>query len=193
MLNVISNKLAQGLLRKVGNTEYDVEVYTYGFELIISTFLGLISIVLVSLIQFDLKTGLLFIYIFVPLRLFTGGYHAKTYGKCFVLSNLSFLLVVFVKNNIWMMGTKRVWICLLVIVSICIAKRAPVISLEQQIEATKQQRSKVCARYILALDLLLVLYFSTRDKQNMCLVILTICLVSALMLITDIKIKKEDV
>ena len=87
MLNKVACKLAKKIV-ECSDTDKE-EIYIYGLELIISTFFGLSSILLISCLLFCFTSGLVFISVFVPLRLFTGGYHAENYGKCFIISNIS--------------------------------------------------------------------------------------------------------
>lgn len=66
-------------------------VYVYGSELFFSTSLSIISILLISILAGKPISGILFILIFVGLRVFVGGFHAATYGNCFLLTNGVFI------------------------------------------------------------------------------------------------------
>lgn len=78
MLNKVSVQLSKFLLYKIKGDKQEEDIYTYGFELIISTIGFFVSIVTISTILSDFVSGLVFLATFVPLRLFTGGYHAAT-------------------------------------------------------------------------------------------------------------------
>lgn len=73
-------------------------VYIYGTELLLSTALAAFSILLISFFAGRLFSGILFILIFVSLRIFVGGYHASTYRNCFLLTNGIFLAVLAVST-----------------------------------------------------------------------------------------------
>lgn len=66
-------------------------VYIYGVELFFSTALAAISILMISFWVEKITSGILFILIFVSLRVFVGGFHASTYRNCFLLTNSVFL------------------------------------------------------------------------------------------------------
>lgn len=66
-------------------------VYIYGLELFFSTTLAAISILLISFWLEKPISGILFISVFVSLRVFVGGFHASTYRNCFLLTNGVFL------------------------------------------------------------------------------------------------------
>ncbi len=88
MLNKVSVQLSKFLLQKIKEDKQEQDVYTYGFELIISTIIFFVSIIVISAILSSPISGLVFLITFVPLRLFTGGYHADTYSRCFILTRL---------------------------------------------------------------------------------------------------------
>ncbi len=69
-------------------------VYVYGTELLLSTTLAAFSILLISFLAGELFSGILFIIIFVSLRVFVGGFHASTYRNCFLLTNGVFLIAL---------------------------------------------------------------------------------------------------
>lgn len=183
MLYKLSAKLAKKLAEHLEDGKEDV--YIYGLELIISTVVGLASILLISCLLFELKSGLIFIIMFVPLRLFTGGYHAATYGKCFVVSNCSYLTILSLKYIMWDNTPTEIWIGLLIIASCYIAANAPVINQAQPMNEYKQMRCKQIARYILITEIAAIAILSADHKELMCMSVLSICLTAAFMLITN--------
>ena len=76
MLNKISNRLAQSLIKSMRDVRYDQEVYVYGFELVISTLACWTTIMITSLLLSNVVSGVVFIATFSTLRIFAGGYHA---------------------------------------------------------------------------------------------------------------------
>lgn len=78
----------------------EINVCCYGLEMIISTFIGL-SIVLIIGYIFDYIIFSLFYLIFiVPIRMCTGGYHAKSYFTCNIVFSLFYVLAIFLYINI---------------------------------------------------------------------------------------------
>lgn len=162
------------------------EIYIYGLELIISTVLGLMSILLLSGLLSCLTSGFIFLSIFVPLRLFTGGYHASSYTKCFIISNISYLSVLLVRNITWKDIPIAAWIGIFIGMSCYIIKYAPVINSAQPINERKQKRSKIISRYILLADMFWIIYLSLNHKELMVMAVLSICLVTILMMIPQL-------
>ena len=143
---------------------------------------------MISCLLSSLASGLVFISVFVPLRLFTGGYHATTYSKCFVISNFIYLFTLFVKYIAWEKTPMELWGCLLFIMCCYIIKNAPVINSAQPMNETRQKRSKKITKYILIADTIWIIYLALNQKKWMAMAVLSICLVSAMMLISKMNI-----
>lgn len=67
-------------------------VLVYGCELALSTVASFSSIVIISTLLGDILSSLLFIVVFFFLRLFAGGFHTSTYARCFIITNMVFLV-----------------------------------------------------------------------------------------------------
>ena len=70
------------------------EEYVYGFQILIGKLLSYITLILLSLYYGVLVPGLIFMGVFFSLRGRTGGYHAKTSLRCYLVTVASYLLVV---------------------------------------------------------------------------------------------------
>lgn len=71
--------------------EQEVEVYQYGFEILISTTLGLLITMAIGIVLNMFFVSILYYVIFVMVRQWTGGYHADSYLKC----NITFAGITF--------------------------------------------------------------------------------------------------
>lgn len=183
MLHKISKAMAKKLA--MSSEPEKEEIYVYGLELIITTFLGLASIVLVSGVLSEWSSAWIFTGIFVPLRLCNGGYHADTYGKCFVISNLSYLSLLIIKKLTEGRVPMLVWLVLLAIACWYIGKNAPVLHRNQMINEQKQKRNRKTARVLLIVDVAVSLGFSLYQEELMVMTVLSVCLIAGLMARAD--------
>ena len=71
----------QGIIQKE-----DVDKCRYGLDILLSSVLEIISILVISAFVGNLVQTLLFFIAFVPLRIYAGGYHANTKLKCYLVS-----------------------------------------------------------------------------------------------------------
>lgn len=186
MLHKISKAMAKKLA--MSSEPEKEEIYVYGLELIITTFLGLASIVLVSGVLSEWSSAWIFTGIFVPLRLCTGGYHADTYGKCFVISNLSYLSLLIIKKLTEGRVPMLVWLVLLVIACWYIGKNAPVLHRNQMINEHKQKRNRKMARVLLIVDVVVSLILAVYQSQYVIMIALSIYLVAVFMMVADKKV-----
>ena len=88
MLKFISQKCVEYLIKRGKAKEERKAVYIYGCELLISTSFSVLSILILGLIFGKAMEAVTFILFFMPIRTVAGGYHAKTYGVCFLITNL---------------------------------------------------------------------------------------------------------
>lgn len=68
------------------------EAYQYGIEITISSILNIVLILVCSFVVGDIFAGITYLFIFIFLRSFTGGYHATTYFRCNATFVLTFLI-----------------------------------------------------------------------------------------------------
>lgn len=91
IINRISDKVVHYAVNNNALDCNDMEMVKfckYGIEITLSSILNIVLIFVCSLICGTIVEGLIFLCVFIPIRQFTGGYHASTYFKC----NLTFLL-----------------------------------------------------------------------------------------------------
>lgn len=84
------------LLQKKGViSECQAELYEYGFQITIANLLNFIIAFLIGVIFHSVVEVALFYCVFVSLRFFCGGYHADSYGKCFLLFAITNILCLY--------------------------------------------------------------------------------------------------
>lgn len=96
MIRRISEKLANFLLSKNVIEKSEIDIYVYGYEVLISSLVDFLIIIAIGYIFNRIIAMLLFFIMFVSVRLYTGGYHAETFLKCkivFVFICISIILL----------------------------------------------------------------------------------------------------
>lgn len=94
MYNTISKSITNKLVSKSLISEDKKEVYTYGFEILISTAVYALIFVLCAILTSTFITSILFFFGFYFVRKFCGGMHADSYLKCHLMSAFNHLLVI---------------------------------------------------------------------------------------------------
>lgn len=102
MISFLSHRIALFLRDSDIVDDETSQVCQYGFEIIISTLVGFLLVVIIGLCCGELLSAILFYTIFVGVRLSTGGYHATTHLRCKLLLCVcclsTILTTIFFKN-----------------------------------------------------------------------------------------------
>ena len=91
MISFLSRSVVRSLIKNDIIEMEKAEVYQYGFEILISTTLGLLITVAIGIVLNMFFLSVLYYVIFVMVRQWTGGYHADSYLKC----NITFAGITF--------------------------------------------------------------------------------------------------
>lgn len=94
MNHELSIRICQKLIDKGIIKEELKRVYTYGIELLLSFFISVSLILIVGTLTHRFVETLIFLFLFVSIRQMTGGYHAKTYFRCQIVTVGTFLLIL---------------------------------------------------------------------------------------------------
>lgn len=148
-------QIAAGLIQ-----QEDMDVYKYGYILVMEMGMNIIISVALALMFDMLKCWIVFSCIFIPLRTFCGGWHASKSWICTLISNVTIVgIMIIVKYqmlpfNIWVMGIVE-FICLVIIWQF-----API---EHKNKPLSDQEKKVYGKvskalYVLQLFLMVVFY-----------------------------------
>lgn len=193
MLNRISSKLAEELLKRAGHVDYSCDVYVYGIEILIST-LSEIAVILISASLFaSFQEGAMFIILFFTLRVFSGGYHAKTYRRCFLVTFGTFLSIEAITDIMENMNCGRIIYSIFVLACIYIIVHAPVINRNQPLEQMKIIRNGKIASVITVLQMVMANKLFYYNQRMFYIASLTACFTAVFMLIADIENAEEGV
>lgn len=95
MFNYCSNKICKILLDNKQIEEDELELYKYGFFLLLSNIFFTILIIVLGLLFGNIFETLIFYISFCTIRHFAGGYHANTEIRCDIITTLFFTVSVF--------------------------------------------------------------------------------------------------
>lgn len=150
--------LARQLTEKIiltGNVDKEKsEIIQYGLEICISTLILIFSIAVLSLSFFHKLDVIVFFAFFVPIRLFSGGFHASTYLKCYWCSLIVFGVIEIAteKFPIENIGIK---ISVIILAFIFLYGRAPHINKNHPISERMAQKNRKRLKIAMLMDLLL--------------------------------------
>ena len=100
MIEKISKQITNHLTQKNVIKSETAEMYRYGIELVISTFIGIVLILLCGLVFDMFWMTVLYYAIFFTIRRFAGGYHANTYMRCKVVLVISTIVILAITKSL---------------------------------------------------------------------------------------------
>ena len=148
MFNRLSERIVRQLIRRNKLKSSDGEIYVYGMEVLILN-LGLVMIfLLMSIVSGELFHFFCFIFFFIPLRIFAGGFHAKRSETCFVLSIYFYVLTIVLSK--WIVKLTRIWwISIFVAMVAIIYTMAPVMNEKHQLAEEQFKRNRKIVHIVL--------------------------------------------
>lgn len=94
MINKISSKNVEILIKHSLVENEDKELYLYGFFILLSQILYFIIVITIGILFKVIFESIIFYITFQFIRRYAGGYHAKTETRCEILSTLSILCCI---------------------------------------------------------------------------------------------------
>lgn len=79
--------------KKYINSE-NQEIYSYGFEILLSSICSIVFILVLGIILHKLPQAIWFLLIYSSIRKFSGGYHANSHFSCTFMFGISFIIGV---------------------------------------------------------------------------------------------------
>ena len=165
MLRYCAEKIVDQLFKHCDFPEKRRPVYIYGTELTLSTMLGCISVLLVSLLLGNILIGLSFLFSFLSIRLFSGGYHANTYFSCFLTTNTTFICVYILSQILNAAHNDLLSLFLLIMDCVIIISFTPVRNIHHTLSEEKYKKNRVISIILTLVEICAVLLMCRFDSD----------------------------
>lgn len=160
----LSQKIVNKLCEQDVIDTCDAAAYVYGYELLISSVISVLIVVLVSIICGDLRYSLSFLLGFVIQRIYIGGYHATSHIRCYFAFSGMFLICVLLSKLIAATYIFRIiTTALLLTISILFA---PVEAKNKPLNEKKRLKYKIIASTLSAIDFIFALLNVLPNGRN---------------------------
>lgn len=129
------------------------DVYIYGLEVILLNGGLLIAFLIISLLCGEMINFWAYLIFFLPLRIFSGGYHAETSERCFILSTLMFGASIVASKLIpllYIFNTGKIIGAVSVLVILVLA---PLINENNPLNHQQQRRNRITLYTLIFIDL----------------------------------------
>lgn len=182
IITKICHIIVNFFIRKNIFPEEHREVYQYGFELWVSSAIGILIVLAIGIISGRCLESIIFYIVFCFTRLFSGGFHAPTYLLC-KITLAAVLLSVLAFDWLLCGIVEYYWYVLYLYSFIIICRFAPVENSNKRLTEHEKVRSKVICIVELMIWLLVMLLLNSLNSKLYHIVVLTLFSVANLMLL----------
>lgn len=185
-MKALSARVTAFLMQQAIISAEDKDVYEYGFELIFSDIINLLVILTVGSFAGQLWFSVLYTIVFVGLRSFCGGYHAKTHLRCHIGTIGAFLVFLILNANFHPSHTNAaIFLCGNLIASIPVLLFAPVTNANKPltIQLYRRNRRLALTLYFLLTMVSALLLWNSRQEGiaiSLTLWIVSLCIIPAI-------------
>lgn len=182
MITKLSHIIADFFIRQKVVPEEQREVYEYGFELSISSVIGIIIVLVIGLISSKFWESIVFYIVFCFTRLFTGGFHAPNHLLCKITFAAALFAVLAVD---WLLRgiEDYYWFVLHFYSLVIVCQFAPIEKPNKELTIRQKVKCKVVAIFTMAVWLAVMFLFRSLNSELDHIVALTLFCVSNLMLL----------
>ena len=90
MIAQLSDRLSSFFVKQGIVDAEDNDVYAYSFEILISTLISFLALLVISIWTGTVVFTLMYVVGFIPMRAIAGGFHAKTHFRCFLILMIAY-------------------------------------------------------------------------------------------------------
>lgn len=160
----------------------DRDLYCYGAEVLLLNILNVLIALAVTIFSGTWLHFLIFMFVFVPLRIFAGGYHAKTSRICLIMSTLLYTATVGVIEFIPDFYKNEIALIAAAVIAVFIFIKAPIINKNNVLDRKSFKRSKIISRVLISLDSIIFITLALLKINTATSVMIFIMLIGFLMI-----------
>ncbi len=175
MISKLSQHIAVGLARSSVIQDEDIELYAYGFYVLISKLLFLIISLILGVILNIVLESLVFYVSFSIIRAYAGGVHADKEWKCFVYTTIALLICALGIKLLINFEPTCVYVSMLIASSLLIIIFSPLDTEEKPLSEIEREKYSIISLLILliylAMSLVLVITGIRNIKYSICVAV----------------------
>ncbi len=179
MINRITSTIVETQIKAGFLKDEDRDIYNYGYILMMETMLNIFVGILIGLLFKAIDTIIIFWLLYIPLRIFCGGWHAEKSWQCLVASNVILLFVIKVEKM--MIPITNTWFVVLleILLALMIMILSPVSTKYKPITSREKSRFKRNCIGIIVIELLASLFICR--VRNIIMIAYGVLLISLVM------------
>lgn len=156
--------------------ENEIDKCRYGLDILISSLLEIISIVILSFFIKNFIQTIFFFISFIPLRIFAGGYHANTKIGCYIISIIVYMIFSRCLNIIPLSQYKLICFisCFYSLILVCFF--SPIIHSNKNVNNAEIKKFRKISIIICMIQIVAILFFMYISPNTLLFVALPMAL-----------------
>lgn len=163
MFNRFSKKIVEHCCKEKNSNE--IELYVFGINQGLNMLLNIVTALFIGILFGEVFRAFLFMFSYIPLRSYAGGYHAKTPLKCYLLS-LIMLIIVLVGIK-YLSVSDLVYYVVLVAAVLIVFLFSPIEDKNKPLDETEYKVYKKRAVLIAILEVVFAIVFKLIGLENL--------------------------
>lgn len=171
MITKITNYLVNKGLQNSVISEDDISVYLYGYTLILEMAVNIIISIIIGLVFQSLLSVIVFLLVFMPLRSYSGGYHANSALACTIISNVTIAVAVIVVKYELLNGVVEYVPIIEALIVMLISLMSPVDTANKRLSKSEKKRCQSIVVFILLIAYIFQIVFFYNGLFKLVLII----------------------
>ena len=190
MISFLSQKLADFLCKKNIISCEEKEVYTYGYEIIITTIIGAVFIFGTAVWLKRIPEATVFFLIFVVTRQFCGGYHAQTRIMCSIIFFACYIFFLIINDVLSESYAWWIHLILLIPYMAVILGYAPIENKNKPLDHDEKRINRIKSIAVSVIWIIISFVFLLLKPILASAVALTLLVIALMMMIEIIKARR---
>lgn len=188
MYHSIALKLTDFFIRQSGEKREDEEILVYGAELLLSSVVNTILVLLIGILMRRPLETVLFLLFFCPIRKYTGGYHSSSYWMCSLVFS-TYYIVLCAFSATMPFGVR---VITMLLSTILILFLSPVEDVNKPLSERRKLKIMVKARIILVVDLVAFIILNALSLDERLLSYISFAFLTLVLLLIAGRIKNAS-
>lgn len=156
---IVKSQISSGKIKQEENS-----VYLYGYTLLFEKMINIIIILIISILTGRWIEIWGFLLAVIPLRSFTGGWHAKKFWQCTVMSNTAVILLLVIMEKV-IIKNLIFYVFFEIIISILMCLFIPVQNENKPLTREEKKRYKKISYFIWVIECCIMLLLVVLQKK----------------------------
>ena len=157
MLESLAGWLTRGMIRTGSVPPEDEDIYVYGWSLILAEAGNVLTMLLIGLLSGEFIGTLIFLFTFIILRIYAGGFHADSFGACYIFSVLLYAAALLLYKFIPVAWESLALVVMLALSALITYIWSPVDHPNKPQNAAQKAKNKKISSLIITLEIICVL------------------------------------